>query len=96
MDHAQEHCGKGIDVLCIGDKRYNPLFSSNLLQLLNQVSYQVPDRTALAAKRNGQWVKWTFAEYEEQVMCILRKIVIVQFKFQLAFLREQVDKIHVE
>ena len=70
MDHAQEHCGKGIDVLCIGDKRYNPLFSSNLLQLLNQVSYQVPDRTALAAKRNGQWVKWTFAEYEEQVASI--------------------------
>ena len=32
----------------------------------------MPDRTALAAKRNGQWVKWTFAEYEEQVS-IMRK-----------------------
>ena len=53
-------------------KKYNPLFSSNLLQLLYQLSYQVPDRTALAAKRNGQWVKWTFAEYEEQVS-IMRK-----------------------
>ena len=94
MDHAQEHCGKGIDVLCIGDKRYNPLFSSNLLQLLYQLSYQVPDRTALAAKRNGQWVKWTFAEYEEQVSIMRENSV--QFQFLPASFQDQVDNVHVE
>ena len=38
---------------------------------------QVPDRTALAVKRNGKWVKWTFAEYEEQV----KKIISLLFRF---------------
>ena len=38
---------------------------------------QVPDRTALAVKRNGKWVKWTFAEYEEQV----KKTISLLFRF---------------
>ena len=35
--------------------------------MLHQTAARVPNRTALAVKRDGVWVKWTYAEYLEQV-----------------------------
>ena len=35
--------------------------------MLHQTAARVPNRTALAVKREGVWVKWTYAEYLEQV-----------------------------
>ena len=32
--------------------------------MLDNTVKRVPDRTALAVKRDGKWVKWTFKEYQ--------------------------------
>jgi len=48
--------------------------------MLKNTVARVPDRTALAAKRNGQWVKWTFAEYEEQVRSLAKAFIHLGLK----------------
>ena len=35
--------------------------------MLNVTAARAPHRTALAVKREGVWVKWTYTEYLEQV-----------------------------
>ena len=32
--------------------------------MLDNTVKRVPDRTALAVKRDGEWVKWTYTEYQ--------------------------------
>lgn len=32
--------------------------------MLDNTVKRVPDRTALAVKRDGEWVKWTYKEYQ--------------------------------
>jgi hypothetical protein len=32
--------------------------------MLENTVKRVPTRTALAVKRNDEWVKWTYAEYQ--------------------------------
>jgi hypothetical protein len=42
--------------------------------MLENTVKRVPNRTALAVKRNDEWVKWTYTEY--QVMFLQCRVVI--------------------
>ena len=35
--------------------------------MLDNTVKRVPDRTALAVKRDGEWVKWTYTEYQVEI-----------------------------
>ena len=34
-----------------------------------------PERTALAVKRDGEWVKWTFKEYHRDVKLVAKAFI---------------------
>eukprot|EP00092_Neocalanus_flemingeri_P008766 GFUD01009439.1.p1 GENE.GFUD01009439.1~~GFUD01009439.1.p1 ORF type:complete len:716 (+),score=170.32 GFUD01009439.1:61-2208(+) len=41
---------------------------------------RVPDRTALAVKRDGVWVKWTYAEYLENIKTVAKAFIKLGLK----------------
>merc|ERR1719244_2354767 len=47
----------------------------SLWSMLQETVSRVPDRTALAVKRNGDWVKWTFDEYLRDVKLVAKAFI---------------------
>jgi len=54
--------------------------TKSVYTLLKESSERVPDRTALAVKRDGVWVKWTYKEYFEDVQAIAKAFIKVGLK----------------
>ena len=36
---------------------------------------RAPDTTALAVKRSGAWVKWSYAEYERDIVAVAKAFI---------------------
>ena len=43
--------------------------------MIQETVARVPDQTALAVKRNGVWVKWTYAEYEREIITVAKAFI---------------------
>ena len=48
--------------------------------MLQEVVDKAPDHTALAMKRNGEWVKWTYREYQEDVKTVAKAFIKLGLK----------------
>ena len=48
--------------------------------MLQEVVDKAPDHTALAMKRNGEWVKWTYREYKEDVRTVAKAFIKLGLK----------------
>merc|ERR550517_1787476 len=48
--------------------------------MLQETLVRVPDRTALAVKRDGVWVKWTFREYIENIETVAKAYIHLGLK----------------
>ena len=47
----------------------------SLWSMIQETVQRVPDRTALAVKRNGVWIKWTYAEYQEDIVTVAKAFI---------------------
>ena len=47
---------------------------------MQEVVDKVPDHTALAVKRNSEWVKWTYREYQEDVKTVAKEFIKLGLK----------------
>ena len=43
--------------------------------MIQETVQRVPDRTALAVKRDGVWIKWTYAEYQEDIVTVAKAFI---------------------
>ena len=43
--------------------------------MIQETVARVPDKTALAVKRNGVWVKWTYAEYQRDIITVAKAFI---------------------
>ena len=48
--------------------------TKSVYTLLKETAERVPERTALAVKRDDVWIKWTYKEYFEDVQTIAKGI----------------------
>ena len=48
--------------------------------MLQETLARVPDRTALAVKRDGVWVKWTYSEYIEDILTVAKAFIHLGLK----------------
>jgi long-chain-fatty-acid--CoA ligase ACSBG len=54
--------------------------TKSVYTLLKETAERVPDRTALAVKRDGVWIKWTYEEYFENVQSVAKAFIKVGLK----------------
>ncbi|GAB1598901.1 long-chain-fatty-acid--CoA ligase ACSBG2-like isoform X2 [Argonauta hians] len=47
---------------------------------LHSAALKYPDTTALAVKRDNTWIKWTYQEYEKEVLCIAKAFIKLGLK----------------
>merc|ERR1719466_260278 len=48
--------------------------------MIQETVKRVPDRTALAVKRDGVWVKWTYTEYLENIKTVAKAFIKLGLK----------------
>jgi len=48
--------------------------------MLNNTANRVPDRVALTVKRNDEWVKWTYKQYQEDVKAAAKAFIKLGLK----------------
>ncbi|XP_023334381.1 long-chain-fatty-acid--CoA ligase ACSBG2 [Eurytemora carolleeae] len=48
--------------------------------MLDNTVKRVPDRTALAVKRDGEWVKWTYTEYQDDCKSVAKAFIKLGLK----------------
>jgi len=56
---------------------YTPV---SVWSMINDTARRVPDRTALAVKREGVWVKWTYEEYLEDIKTVAKAFIKLGLK----------------
>ena len=52
----------------------------SVVTLLSRAAEDAPDHTALAVNRNGDWVKWTYEKYLEDVRCVAKAFIKLGLK----------------
>ena len=58
-----------------GSRSCTPL---TVVQCVERAVRHAPTRTALAVKRNGEWLKWTYAEYYESIRAAAKSFIKVR------------------
>ena len=48
--------------------------------MLQETLARVPDRTALAVKRDGVWVKWSYSQYIEEILTVAKAFIHLGLK----------------
>jgi len=48
--------------------------------MIQQTVRRAPKRTALAVKRNGVWVKWTYSEYDKEIRTVAKAFIKLGLK----------------
>ncbi|CAI9717845.1 long-chain-fatty-acid--CoA ligase ACSBG2-like isoform X1 [Octopus vulgaris] len=61
--------------LRISDKEFCNLPPISVPYLLHSTVQKIPNTTALAVKRDNVWIKWSYKEYEEEVLCIAKAFI---------------------
>ena len=52
----------------------------SVVTLLTRAAEDAPDHEALAVKRDGDWVKWTYEKYLEDVRCVAKAFIKLGLK----------------
>ena len=52
----------------------------SLWRMIQETVARVPDKTALAVKRNGVWIKWTYAEYQRDIITVAKAFIKLGLK----------------
>jgi len=52
----------------------------SVVTLLSRAAEDAPDHTALAVHRDGDWVKWTYEKYLEDVRCVAKAFIKLGLK----------------
>ena len=47
----------------------------SLWSMVQETVQRVPNRTALAVKRDGVWIKWTYAEYQKDIVTVAKAFI---------------------
>ena len=64
------------DIIGEGERGQVPdIPPKSLWSMLQETVARVPDNTALAVKRNGVWVKWTYAEYMRDIVTVAKAFI---------------------
>ena len=48
--------------------------------MLNNTAKRCPDQVAMAVKRNDEWIKWTYAQYLEDVRTVAKAFIKLGLK----------------
>lgn len=54
--------------------------TKSLYTMLRETAERVPDRTALAVKRDGVWIKWSYEEYFQDVQSVAKAFLTLGLK----------------
>ena len=71
--------------LLLGSSEITSRVPMTVVQSLQRAVRLAPSRVALAVKRNGEWVKWTYREYYESVRTAAKSFIKVCESFQVLF-----------
>ena len=69
--------------LRMGSSGRKSIVPRTVVQLFEQAVRVAPNRVALAVKRGGEWVKWTYQEYYESTRCAAKSFIKVCSSFKL-------------
>ncbi|XP_068722136.1 long-chain-fatty-acid--CoA ligase ACSBG2-like isoform X1 [Montipora capricornis] len=61
--------------LRMGSSGRKSIVPRTVVQLFEQAVRVAPNRVALAVKRSGEWVKWTYQEYYESTRCAAKSLI---------------------
>lgn len=70
--------------LLLGSTKSASRTPRTVVQCLQRAVRTAPNRTALAVKRNNEWVKWTYTEYYEHVRSAAKSFIKVCESFSSA------------